>query len=377
MLAGIVIAVLSLCTYGYFTNYTLKANVVGYLNPQSGGIAISAPIGGQLILEKQNGDAVTKGELIARVRNINLGAEGQSVQAIEAEGIEDGINLAKSRLALIENQAVALKSQQDAAFAQFKEQARASEEQLESLKSALKVAQEEETRTQNLVSQKLATKPALAQAQQSVLNAQQTLNQAQSAVNELPNRENQLKLDWQSRALDLEQNRNSIERDLRALEAQLLQTGAQNEAGIFAPADGVLTFSQAQNEQFISPGTPLFQITPKSSQLVAVLLAPSSAVGFAKPGDVAQIRYQAFPFRENGVFEGEIINIDDTAQLPSAINAPIQVNEPVYRVVLKIDQEPTSKSGKQLNLSPGMVLDASIIINKKPILFWLFDPVMG
>ncbi len=44
MLAGILVAVLALCAYGYFTDYTRKANVVGYLNPQSGGISITSPI---------------------------------------------------------------------------------------------------------------------------------------------------------------------------------------------------------------------------------------------------------------------------------------------------------------------------------------------
>ena len=107
----------------------------------------------------------------------------------------------------------------------------------------------------------------------------------------------------------------------------------------------------------------------------AVLLAPSSAVGFVKPNDRVQLRYAAFPFREHGVFTGTIVQMDKTEQLPSELDAPIMVSEPVYRIIVDVEQPPISKKKKSLRLASGMTLEASIIIDQRPLLFWLLDPI--
>ena len=88
------------------------------------------------------------------------------------------------------------------------------------------------------------------------------------------------------------------------------------------------------------------------------------------------IRYEAYPYRENGIFSGRVTAIDNTAQFPTAFSAPIGGDQPVYRIYAEVDQSPASKRGEELQLFSGMVLEASITADEKPVLLWLLDPVL-
>ncbi|WP_337909983.1 HlyD family efflux transporter periplasmic adaptor subunit [Vibrio cholerae] len=168
---------------------------------------------------------------------------------------------------------------------------------------------------------------------------------------------------------------NDFQRDVLSAENKLEQAIAQKETIIISPSSGVITYASAQHDENVNVGQELFYITSNNDELVAVLLAPSTAIGFAKIGDVVSIRYDAYPYREHGIFIGDIISIDKTAQIPNAIRSPISISEPVYKIVVKVEQIPVSKSGALLKLRSGMKIEASIILDKKPLLFWLFDPI--
>ena len=376
MLAGILVVIVGYAIFGAFTNYTRRAIVVGYLQPESGSVSIVTANSGQLLIEIANGADVEKGQRIARVREAVSDTAGQSLLSLEISSMERSLVLFQTRLNLMKSKLPALGTQAIIAMEQHVSKIELAKVQLQTREREVTLAKETLERKQKLFQRGLLAKAGLEESEQRMIIAQQARAESESNLALLKATTRQLELDAAAQKVDVEQSVIIIEREISALEGRLVQSKARQESGIFAPVSGTLTYATAQNGEVVTGGAELFQVTPTNVDMQATLLAPSSAIGFVQPNDVIQIRYSAFPYREHGVFTGTILKMDNTAQLPDAINAPVRLSEPVYQIVVKVDQNPISKSGQPLRLVPGMTLEASIIIDEKPLLFWLLDPVL-
>ncbi len=376
MLAGIFIVVASLITYAALTDYTRKIVVLGYLKPETGSVKIISNKVGQLDIEIANGALVTKDQLIATIRETNADSDGQSLFSLEVKDIEQAIGYLLERIELMKNKSASLTEQGKLLLDQHNEKIKFAQAGVVTKQQQLKLASDALERSRVLFEKDLIPLATLEESKQRIIISEQALSDAKNQVEILKIQTRQLELDAELQVNELEQAINTMEQEVGALKGKLSQANSRFEAGIFAPISGTITYSSAQQGEFTAIGKELFQITPDSTDLIANLLAPSSAIGFVKPNDIVQIRYAAFPYREHGVFSGTVISMNKIAQLTSAINSPIQISEPVYQIAIKIDQTPKNKSGQSLRLVSGMVLEASIIIDKKPLLLWLLDPVL-
>ena len=376
MLGGIFIVALGFFIFGSLTDYTRRSIAPGFLRPDSGSVAISATRTGLLSLEVTDGELVSKGQRLAILGGIGTSLDGTPLIELELQNLQDAKGLIERRIALTRSQIEPLETQELLALEQHDRDIEAAERLVATRTDQLTFANEQFERTSNLLRDGVVTSSSLDEAQQSLLLAEQELENAKAQLERLEAQTQQVQIDWQTRRVELDQSINAFVRELRGIEAQIGQLESQRETGIFAPFSGFLTYSSAQEGEVVNDGAVLFQITPENSNLEAIVLAPSSAIGFVGEGNEIQLRYAAFPYREHGVFTGRVISIDETAQLPSAIRAPIQVAEPVYRLFVEIDQVPKSKNGEALNLASGMTFEASIIIDQKPLLLWLLDPIL-
>jgi len=376
MLAGILIVAAGLIAFGMMTDYTRKALVPGYLRPVGGAIVISASRSGQLLVDTGNGEAVEKGQRLARILTLDTDAEGKSLTELEISGLEQALRLAGERLRLARRRLEPLEEQAKLALAQHRRDIEQARITVKGLKEQLDIAKAEERRSRSLAAKGLVTKVRLQEARSRLIRARQELADAEGRLAMLQARTRQVEIDWQERRIELRQTINRLEQEERDLRARIRQARSKRETGIFAPVAGTVTYAAAQNGATVAAGTQLFRITPRTARLQAVLLAPSSAIGFVKKGDVVWIRYAAFPYREHGVFEGRVIAMDKVAQPPQALDVPLTLTEPVYRLTVDIEQSPKSKKGHALRLSAGMTLEASIIIDRKPLLLWLLSPIL-
>jgi membrane fusion protein len=61
---------------------------------------------------------------------------------------------------------------------------------------------------------------------------------------------------------------------------------------------------------------------------------------------------------------------------PDEISVPgLQLNEPVFRVKVRLDRELVSAYGQDMPVQPGMLLSADVIIDRRTLLEWLLDPL--
>jgi len=88
MLAGIFAAAAGLIAFGWFTDYTRRAAVKGYLRPEAGSVSVTATRAGRLFVAVPNGALVTQGEKLARIAGYDVDASGQSLLEIEIQDLE-------------------------------------------------------------------------------------------------------------------------------------------------------------------------------------------------------------------------------------------------------------------------------------------------
>jgi len=104
---------------------------------------------------------------------------------------------------------------------------------------------------------------------------------------------------------------------------------------------------------------------------------PSRAVGVVSEGSEIRLRYDAFPYQKYGVFAGKVLQLATTPIRPGEADAPMQIREPSYRMVVSLTDRALSGNGTALRLRAGMTLRADIVRDERRIIEWLFEPLVG
>ena len=143
----------------------------------------------------------------------------------------------------------------------------------------------------------------------------------------------------------------------------------------------MLTVDLATIGQSVTPSQPLAVIQPDGAALQVHLFAPSRAVGFVKPDDRVNLRYQAFPYQKFGQQDGRVRSIARTALSATelaSLNLPQQdQNEPLYRIVVEPRRQAIEVYGRQTPLQAGMTVDAYVLQETRAIYEWMLEPLLS
>jgi membrane fusion protein len=160
------------------------------------------------------------------------------------------------------------------------------------------------------------------------------------------------------------------------LDQQRTQTEAQSTYVVTATVAGRIVALPVQRGQTVAPGASLAVVTPQGSTLEAELYAPSRAAGFVREGQEVRLLYQAFPHQKFGTGQGVVTSVSRTVLAPAEIAIPgLQVQEPVFRVRVKLARDSVAAYGETVPLQPGMLLSADVVIDRRSLLEWLLDPL--
>jgi membrane fusion protein len=174
-----------------------------------------------------------------------------------------------------------------------------------------------------------------------------------------------------------------IDRDIAALAQASAENEARQRIVVRAPQDGIVSGVLAARGQTVTPAAALASLLPADAKLQAHLFAPSSAVGFVRANQAVQLRYQAFPYQKFGHQSGEVAQVSRSPlqaselaglPLPAAMSAS---GEPLYRITVNLDQQSVAAYGEKQLLSPGMQLEADVLLDRRRLIEWLFEPVLG
>jgi membrane fusion protein len=88
--------------------------------------------------------------------------------------------------------------------------------------------------------------------------------------------------------------------------------------------------------------------------------------------------YEAFPYQRFGVGRAQVEAVSRTVLAPDEIAIPgLRLGEPVFRVRAALERDTVDAYGERIALQPGMLLRADIVIDRRSLLQWLFDPILA
>ena len=122
--------------------------------------------------------------------------------------------------------------------------------------------------------------------------------------------------------------------------------------------------------------SPLVTVLPKGSGLHVELLVPTRAIGFVAKGQEVVLRYDAFPYERFGQYRGRISDIGRNVWTAGERVGPLAAREPVYRVDVALDRQSVAALGQEFPLRPGMLVNADLLLEKRTLLEWIFEPVL-
>ncbi len=383
LLTAFVVAVaVAVAVFLVLGQYTRKARVTGYLVPDRGVIRLVAPQTATVVESHvAEGRAVHRGDVlfVLSVGQATLSGDTQAAvqrslaarqQSLQGAARQRG-DLERAQLASIDRQ-LADMNRELASLA--------SEADLQ--RQRLTLAQQAQARLESLRADNFVSAAQVQTKAEDILGLKaglQSLDRQRAAqLREIA------ALEAQRRELPLrsQEQQGEIVRDLAALAQQSAENEARQRIVVRAPQDGLVTGVMAEPGQSVSSAVALASLLPADARLQAHLFAPSSAVGFVRTNQAVLLRYQAFPYQKFGSQAGEVAQVSRSPlqatelaglQLPGASNAA----EPLYRITVTLDQQTVTAYGQAQPLAPGMQLEADVMLDRRRLIEWIFEPVLG
>jgi len=76
------------------------------------------------------------------------------------------------------------------------------------------------------------------------------------------------------------------------------------------------------------------------------------------------------------VLGGIVASVGRTVWTPGEKIGPLITHEPVYRIDVRLDRQTVGSGGKEFPLRPGMLASADILLEKRTVFEWVFEPVL-
>ncbi len=368
----------ALVSFAFLGEYTRRERVDGYLEPDIGAARVSAPeasVVAELLVHE--GDEIAAGQTIAR-----LSQERTTATGVNASELVRGELSGRLRSLDAEQAQAALLGEQQTAQAR---------KRVDDLKIEYEQAG----------AQVRAQQQRLASAQQEAQRFAQLVKQGFASEAMARDRRNDL-LDQTTKLESLRGSKAAIERDLRAAQAELplidirtrtqqqqiaerkselqqslVQEEAHSDSAVRAPISGIVTNIAAARGDSVAADATLATIMPKGSGLHAQLLVPTRAIGFIEPGNRVVLRYDAFPFQRFGQYQGRVTRVGRTVWSAGEKVGTLPAREPVYRIEVALDSQMVRSGAQEFALRPGMLVNADILLEKRTVFEWVFEPVLA
>jgi membrane fusion protein len=373
--AGIAVLLIVVAVWG---QYTRRERVEGYLALDTGAARVLIPDAGRVseLLVKE-GDEVKAGDALAKISldRTNV-AGGSTSEAISAE--------MESRRAILEKEQAQWRDLGSQQVEQLRRRVKDLEIELTQVDREMKLqetrirsAREQLDRYQGLAGEKKFVSEALVKQKQDEVTDQEIKLQA------LRRQRSQVERDLGAAKMEEPQiqlrSRAQVEqvsRQLSELREGMSQVEARRETVIRAPMAGVVTNVAVNRGQSIAADAPLATVLPKGSGLHVELLVPTRAIGFVAKGQEVVLRYEAFPYERFGQYRGLITDIGRNVWTQGERIGPLSAKEPVYRVDVALDRQSVAALGQEFPLRPGMLVNADLLLERRTLLEWIFEPVL-
>jgi membrane fusion protein len=380
---GAVLTMLAILGLLFFGEFTRKARVGGWLVPQQGLMRVFAPQPGVVAqLYVKEGAQVRKGERLLRLSGE---LESATLGATQAEIVRRLIEL-RDALRDERRQQERLLTQQQRTYANRLSALHSEVNQVEhdigTMKARVALAERNAKANRSLRDQGFISEQQLQLVEADRLEQHSRLGALERQQIELGREQVTLQGELNDLPVKTRAELATIERNMATAEQELAQAEARREIVVPAPQDGTVTAILIEEGGHANISAPLLSIVPAGANLEAHLYSPSRAVGFVRPGQHVLVRYQAYPYQKFGHYEGVVASISRSAvnptELPPQLAGVIRgvtEPEPVYRITVGLARQTVTTYGRQVDLQPGMQLEADIALETRRLYEWVLDPL--
>lgn len=144
-----------------------------------------------------------------------------------------------------------------------------------------------------------------------------------------------------------------------------------------APIAGEVSDISVEVGQHARTDQSLVTIVPQNSRLEVWLYAPSRAVGVTRVGQRVRLLFDAFPYQQYGAGNGVVTEVSRVPTEPTNLDPGLGIEEPVFRIRVRIEELPPRIPVDRRNLRPGMTLGANLVLETRSLWQVLLGPIIG
>jgi len=359
-------------------DYTKKTRVAGTVLPAVGIVKIVTPLAGMMVRDiyVAEGANVSAGEALMTLTAERSGAKGgveSTINRLSGERRESLAREAERQHAL----ALLAKSAQESRLASLRTERSLLHDDIEAHRRRIDLTRSRAGRFEQLEKKGFISPMQREQQQEELLDAESRiaglLRQQVAADREIASVESDLR----TADLRVRSQVDALQRESNSIAQGEVENDAHRELLIRAPHDGVVATLLAERGQPAVPGAMLATLSPAGAAMEVHLFAPSRSIGFVRPGQEVQLRYQAYPYQKFGIHRGTVVAVSKSAVSPSEIAQTVgePSREPVYRIRVALERQQVLAYGEPQPLHAGMAVEADVIVDRRRLIEWVFEPL--
>jgi len=377
---ALVIAAAALVAFG---SYARRVELRGVVLPSTGLVQVTSPAAGWVeALNVRDGDTVATGAPLYTLNTDTATRSGDTQQQILRSLAEQ-----RSMLQLQIERKTRIKDQQDAELRQKIENVAAQIQQMNlhvdvKTEFVRKLTKDFAGYTHFLASGIGNLNEMLAQ-QQNWMRWKDDLEELKSRALRLQGEQIETQARLDTLRLQGENEIDAMRARLADIAQQVANSEAKHSIEIVASAAGKVTAISSLLGQVVPAGARMLTIVPAHKRMQAELLAPSTSIGFLRPGQRVLLRYSAFPYQKFGQYWGTVTEISRAALQAEELKALVPTMPPAeqaktfYRVTVAPDRPDVTAYGRSEPLQASMQVDARVLLDRRPIYQWILEPLYG
>ncbi|MHB1230576.1 MAG: HlyD family type I secretion periplasmic adaptor subunit [Halothiobacillus sp.] len=119
----------------------------------------------------------------------------------------------------------------------------------------------------------------------------------------------------------------------------------------------------------VTPAQPLMVIVPHDNLMEVDALLPNNDIGFVRPGQVATVKIDTFPYTRYGTISGVVAHVSDDAIQDEKLGL-------VYAMRVRLNQQTILVNDQSIRLSPGMAVSVEIKTGQRRIIEYFLAPLL-
>ncbi|MDJ0903780.1 MAG: response regulator [Xenococcus sp. MO_188.B8] len=223
-----------------------------------------------------------------------------------------------------------------------------------------------------LVEQRSSYERTIRQAKGEIEQAQLQLKEQQSSYQSLIGSGELAVLKSMEQLKNLETQITTLKAEIAQSESQIDSLEFQlNQRVLEAPIEGTVFRLPIQGSgEVVQPGDMIAEIAPKGTSLLLRAQMGTTDSGFLAKGMPVKMKFDAYPFQDYGVVEGELAKISPTTE---EVETP-EGKATAYNLEIKLHQTCIPTPNECITLRPGDTATAEVIVRQRRIMDFILDP---